>query len=218
MMRNEPINNNCTVEGYVNNLLDLFKYNDIVAGIKEEGNSGDWSLSHTVRNGNFDRFLLYPIDTLTLISASNFVPEQIFTFLVGCTIFTMTFIKLGITLSIIQILQFIALILFGFVFMYSIAMIKFSIIIRVVVITRIGEFFRTVKRFARDPMDVYGNVLSSFFRYIFPLIILAEFPTLVLLDKPMNNLGIVLIVIILFYFISRYYWLNTLKKYTSTGG
>jgi len=45
MMRNEPINNNCTVEGDVNNLLDLFKYNDIVAGIKEEGNSGDWSLS-----------------------------------------------------------------------------------------------------------------------------------------------------------------------------
>ena len=44
-MTNEPINNNCTVEEHVNNLLDLFKYNDIVAGIKEEGNSGDWSLS-----------------------------------------------------------------------------------------------------------------------------------------------------------------------------
>ena len=43
-MQNEPINNSCPLEGYVNNMLDLFKYDYIVAGIKEDFES-DWALS-----------------------------------------------------------------------------------------------------------------------------------------------------------------------------
>lgn len=178
----------------------------------------DWSLSHEVKSGSFDRLLLYPIDTFSLISAKNFLPDQIFTVVFGVILFSFSFINLKLNVSFLTILYFFLLIILALILMYALAMLRFSIIIRVVVISRIGEFFRTLKNFAQYPVDIYGKALSSFFRYILPLAVLTNYPTSLLLNRSLENLPLIIIIVLLFFILTRIFWNKTLKNYASAGG
>jgi ABC-2 type transport system permease protein len=178
----------------------------------------DWSLSMYVRSGSLDRFLLYPIDTLTLISANNFTPEQIFTNVLSIILFIYSFIQLNISLTWMMILKFIILFIFALVFIYSMAMLRFSIIIRVVVMNRLGELHRTIKNFALYPINVYGPILSAFFKYILPISILTNYPTAVILNRSLENIQYVILSIIILFILTRLFWKNAIKNYASAGG
>lgn len=178
----------------------------------------DWGLSQYVRSGSLDRFLLYPIDTLTLISANNFTPEQIFTNILSVVLFIYSFIKLEISMTWVMTFKFIVLFLLTLIFIYSMAMLRFSIIVRVVVMNRLGELFRTIKNFALYPINVYGPIISSFFKYILPIAILTNYPTSVLLNRSLENIQYVILAIIIFFILTRLLWKDSIKNYASAGG
>ncbi len=178
----------------------------------------DWSLSYDVRTGMFDRYLLYPIGTLQYISFTNFGLEHVANLILGFVLIIYSIVKLKIILTLTNLLLFFAFVFLAILFIFSIAILNFSIIVRAVRVGRLGEFFRTIKNFGQYPVNIYNLFLSSLFRYVFPLTIMAYIPSKILLGDFPDNLLIVSVVIILFFFICRALWKSALKNYTSAGG
>ncbi|MBD3204267.1 hypothetical protein GF327_08285 [Candidatus Woesearchaeota archaeon] len=178
----------------------------------------DWSLTQAVRTGYFDRYLLFPVNTLQYISFTNFSLEQIVNFFIGLGLFIYSFIRLDFVPAPIDIAVFSGCFVLALIFIYSVAILKYSLIVRAVRIGRLREFLRTVKDYGRYPVDIYGSIMSSFFRYVIPLAVLSYYPTSALIREPSENFLIVMIVILMIYFFSRFFWKNTLEQYTSAGG
>jgi ABC-2 type transport system permease protein len=178
----------------------------------------DWSLSYDVRGGNFDRYLLFPVNTLAYISFSNFALEHIADMLLGIALIIYAIIKISPVLTLLHIILFFAYICLALVFVFSLAVIKYSIIIRVVRIGRLGELFNTVLDYGQYPINIYNAFLSSLFRYILPLAVIAYFPSTVLLDRASANIIEVAAVILVIFIFSVNLWKYSLKYYTSAGG
>jgi ABC-2 type transport system permease protein len=178
----------------------------------------DWSLAYDVRAGLFDRYLLYPINALVYISFTNFGLEHIADFILGTGLIIYSVIKLHIVLTFSNVFLFLGFIIIGLLFILTLAILKFSIIIRVVKIGRLGEFFRTLKNYGQYPVEIYNAFLSSVFRYIIPLTLLGYIPSLILLNKMTENFFIAGFVVFISFVLSIMLWKSSLKKYTSAGG
>jgi ABC-2 type transport system permease protein len=178
----------------------------------------DWSLSYDVRNGVFDRYLLYPVNTLAYLTFTNFSLEHIADALLGIAVIIYAVIKLKISLSIADFFLFIGFLLVAFAFLLSLAVIKCAILIRVVRGGRLGEFFRTVQTFGQYPVNIYNSFLSSIFRYVLPLTVLAYIPSMVLLGNITKSFFIAGGVVFIIAIIAVVLWNSSLKKYTSAGG
>jgi len=178
----------------------------------------DWSLSEMVLNGTLDRDLLYPIDTLSYISFKNLNLEQIVNTLLGISVIIYSIVKLDITVTPKNLILFLMFIFFAIVLIFSLAMLRFGIIVRAIMIGRIGELFRISKSYAQYPVDIFSSFFSSAFRYLIPLAIIAHYPSSALLGKTVENFHYVLLSIVIILIITRYFWLKTLKYYESSGG
>ena len=120
--------------------------------------------------------------------------------------------------TVFQIVTALAYVLLAFIFVFSLAILKNAIIIKAVKLGRVGEFFRVIKNYGQYPADIYSSGISTVFRYLIPLALLAYYPSTVLIEKADNNLMLVALVTITIFLLSRYYWQSTLKSYTSAGG
>jgi ABC-2 type transport system permease protein len=178
----------------------------------------DWSLSHDVRSGTFDRYLLYPINTLAYITFTNFGLEHLADFFLGIAIIIYSVIKMQIQVTAANLMLFLGFILIALFFVLSLALIKNSIIIRAVKIGRLGEFVRTVKDFGQYPVNIYNEFMSSVFRYILPLTLLAYVPSMILLNKMSGNFFIGATVVFIIMAFAILFWKDTLKRYNSAGG
>lgn len=178
----------------------------------------DWSLSYDVRSGLFDRYLLYPIDTLKYISFTNFGLEHIADFILGNILIIYSLIKLKISPTIEQMILFFLFILLGLIFIFSIAILKYAIIINAVKIGRLGEFIRTIKNYAQYPNEIYSNFLVFIFRYLLPLSVLAYLPSKILINNYKENLIFSFIIVIIFFLVCIYLWKRAIKNYVSAGG
>ena len=178
----------------------------------------DWSLSYDVRSGSFDRYLLFPVNTLAYISFINFGLEHVADFFIGIAVIIYSVARMPNVITLSNILFFIGFIMLALIFVLSLAILKYSIIIRAVRIGRLGEFFRTIKEYGQYPVDIYGSFLSSVFRYIIPLTILAYYPSSALLNKGSQEFLLIAGIIIAFFILCHTLWKRTLKYYTSAGG
>ncbi len=178
----------------------------------------DWSLSHDVRSGAFDRYLLYPVNTLAYITFTNFGLEHIADLFLGIGIIIYSLIKMQVTVTLANVMLFLGFIVIALFFSLSLAVIKNSIIIRVVRIGRLGEFVRTLKNFGEYPVNIYNSFLSSIFRYIIPLTLLAYIPSMILLNNMSEKFYIAALVVFIISIFAIFFWKNTLKRYNSAGG
>lgn len=178
----------------------------------------DWSLGYDVKSGVFDRYLLYPMNTLAYITFTNFGFEHIADFVLGIGLVIYALIKLKLTLTFLNLSLFIGSLLIALLFIFSLAMLKFSIIVKFVKVGRLGEFFRAVKNFGQYPVNIYSTFLSSIFRYIIPLTLLAYIPSMILLDAISSGFLIAVAVTLVFFVFTLVLWKDTLKHYTSAGG
>jgi ABC-2 type transport system permease protein len=178
----------------------------------------DWSLSYDVRSGDFDRYLLYPINPLAYISLTNFGFEHIADFFIGIGLVAYSAAMLSLSPTLGQVLLFLGYLFLALLFVFSIAVFKYSIIIRAVRMGRLGELFRVAKTYGQYPVDIYRGFLSSVFRYMIPLAVLAYYPSNVLLGRAAENFFVIALIIGIIFTLCVMLWNNTLKYYTSAGG
>jgi len=178
----------------------------------------NWKLSSDIRSGSFDRYLLYPINTLAYISFSSLAVEHIAQITVGIILLIYSAFKMQLIITLGKLLMFFTFLLLGLLLLLSIQIFQYAIIIRAVMIGRLGEFFMQLKRYGEYPIDIYNNFISTVFRYILPLAALAYYPSQVLLKTIESDLTIIIAAILALYIFSITLWNHSLKTYTSAGG
>jgi len=175
-------------------------------------------ITEIVRKGDFDRFLLRPFQPIGLILAGGFSLNSIGTLIMGVTIMFYSISVMGLSISILQIILFFLCLIGGLIFYSSIVVINCSILIMLVNIGRIWEIFDSILRFAEYPAEIFPKTVKIAFMTVVPFMIIAYFPTQVLLDRIDLKLFGALGISVVFLFASLGLWKQCLKRYTSAGG
>jgi len=178
----------------------------------------DWTLSYDVRSGNFDRYLLYPVDVLAYLSLSNLGIEHAANLVIGTGLVIYSAGQMQLQLTFLGVLQAVGFVLLAILFLLGLSLFKFAIIIRAVFIGRLGEFFRQLKSYGEYPVDIYNRLLQTVFRYVLPLAVLSYYPSTAILGRPHEGFFLIAGIITAFFMSSLWFWKRTLREYTSAGG
>jgi len=183
----------------------------------------DWKLSEDVRTGNFDRYLLVPMHTITYMVFSSLGVEQIVNFMIGFCIIIGTILWYGLSVTFTGFFLVILYMLLALIFTTALSIIKYGIIVVTVTTGRTSEFFRTIKSYGQYPVSIYGEVLGTIFRYFIPLVLLSNEQTRSLIKNidlvnTFPSLILITLSVALLYLISVFLWNEIIRRYQSAGG
>lgn len=171
-----------------------------------------------VRKGDFDRYLLKPFQPIVLILAGGFSLNSIGTLLMGLTIMVYSISVMGLSISILQIILFFLCLMGGLIFYSSFVVLNCAILIMTVNSGRIWDVFDSILKFAEYPAEIFPKATRVAFMTVVPFMVIAYFPTQVLLDRIDVKLFYALAVSVVFLLASLGIWNKCLKRYTSAGG
>ena len=178
-----------------------------------------WHTINAVRLGEFDKFLVKPMNTLALMSLSAWDLEGFAEVLAGLVMIGWAVLKLSAGISIVNVLLYLLLILVGIVFVYASMVLIAATSFLVVKSLGFFDIFFNVSKFARYPLNVFGVSTRVVFTFVFPLAVAAHYPTTALLHG-MGFWTVVQVVmpVVVFLGISILAWSLAMKKYSSAGG
>jgi ABC-2 type transport system permease protein len=177
-----------------------------------------------VRLGTFDQMLLRPVNLITQVLGSQFVIRRLGRIIQGGVILIIALNQLDIQWTSLKVLMlpaiFISLVIFfGGLFITG-ATLSFWTIES---LEAINIFTYGATEMMSYPMDIYPNLIRSFFTYILPAIFLLYYPALYILEKP-DPLGmpafapfLAPFVALAVFAVSLWFWSYGLRFYQSTG-
>jgi ABC-2 type transport system permease protein len=171
-----------------------------------------------LRNGDFDRYLLKPYSAIGILLAGGFSLKDMGSLLAGTGITVSMMIRMRLAPGPLDILLFVWFIAVGALVFMGITILLCGLVIVLVQMGRIPNFFDNVLRFAGYPLNIYSGLFKAVFLTVFPLAVLAYLPSQALLHRldwsmVWGSLGGLLIV-----WLSLKFWGYCLSKYTSAGG
>lgn len=179
-----------------------------------------WMLSgRIIAKGQFDRYLLRPINPLFQLIAEVVQPDAIGELLVGIILVTTSIVKLKISLSIIDILIFIFLVICGSIIYTSIKLLFASIAFWIKYSQAILFMNYMMSDFAKYPMSIYSKWLRIILSYVIPFAFTAYYPASYFIGKvnlTMAAFGTFAIAVISFA-IAYTVWLLGMRAYESAG-
>ena len=178
-----------------------------------------WRTIDAVRLGEFDRFLVKPMNTLALMSLSAWDLEGFAEIAAGLVMIIWAGIKLAGVISLGNFMLYLLLLFAGIVFVYASMVLIGATSFLVVKSFGLFDIFFNVTKFARYPLNVFGLSTRVIFTFIFPLAVAAHYPTTALLHG-MATLEVIKVIVPvgLFLIVSLIAWRIAVKKYSSAGG
>lgn len=171
-----------------------------------------------MRNGDFDRYLIKPYPAIGLLLVGGFSLKHVGSLIAGTVITSYMLIKMHLTPSFTDIVLFLWFIAAA-VFVYmGLTIIFCGVVIVLIQMGRLGDFFNNVLRFAGYPIEIYNGLFRTAFVTLLPLAVLAYLPTQALLHRLdwsmiWGSFGALLIFVL-----SLKFWNSCIRKYTSAGG
>ena len=179
-----------------------------------------WMLSgRIIARGEFDRYLLRPINPLFHLLAEVIQPDAFGELIVGVILVTTASIKLHISFSLINIILFILLIIFGSIIYTSIKLIFASIAFWIKFSQAVLYMNYQISDFAKYPLSIYSKWMRVILSFIIPFAFTAYYPAGYFVGKvnlKFAVLGTCLVSIIMFS-IAYTVWLMGIKAYESAG-
>lgn len=176
---------------------------------------GIYFLKNDVRKGNFDFFLVRPINPLfyTLTKLTDFLD---FTFLIPIVYLTVqTIQKLGGSFP-LSIEMYILFLFFGFMVVLGIHILTAALIIRTVESDQIIWFYRECMTLGRFPPEIFSQKIQFIFTFIIPVIVASGFPVKALFGTiSLPFFGITLAITLLFFGGSILFWKHNVRYYSS---
>lgn len=185
-------------------------------------------LFHIVFSRNFDRFsriidrgeldlvLVKPIDSQFLLSTWYFNYAYFFRFIIGVPIIIYLTIRIGISISFINIFSYIILVLFSIVLMYSIWLAFSTLLIWFPRLSNITSFLYNLNGVSRFPPEMIYELKSFILFLLIPLTLLSAIPTKVLFRKALaGEIALLILFAVLAFFLTRKFWKFALRYYTS---
>lgn len=192
----------------------------LVLGIGHTGMYGmPWKIIDAIKNGEFDRFMVKPMNTLAYMSLDAWDLEGFAEVLAGLVLVGWAGMKLAAGITFANILIYIALVLAACLFLYAAMVYIAAMAFLVVKSYGLFDLFFEFTKFSRWPLNIFGVTTRIVFTFIIPLGIAAHYPTTALLHgmKLLAAIEIVLPILV-FFALSLLAWKYAMRRHTSAGG
>lgn len=169
--------------------------------------------------GQFDRILLRPVNSLAQILFESFNLESFGTFLLGLGLVIYSSTELSISFSFLDVLWMIISVLSSSVILLAVFVIVSSLSFHFEDRLGISAPIFNLINFGRYPITIYNKILQFLLCWVIPFAFIAFFPATYFLKKEEFYFYCALtpLVAIVFSFIARFFWRLGVSRYTSVG-
>lgn len=169
--------------------------------------------------GQFDRILLRPINSLAQILFESFNIESFGTFLLGVGLVTYSANKLAISFSLFGFFWLFASVISGSIILICVFVIVSSLSFHFEDKLGISAPIFNLMNFGRYPITIYNKTIQFILCWIFPFAFVAFFPSTYFLQKEefYSYCWLSPLVALVFVFIARFFWNLGVSRYTSVG-
>lgn len=201
-------------------ILFIYGFAQLPRGIDHLLTDNLWMLGmRIIVRGEFDRYLLRPINPLFHLISERFQPDAFGEIVVGIVITSIALIKLGIEITLIKVILFIVLILAGAVIYTSIKLFFASLAFWIKNSMPIMNLTYTLSDFAKYPNQIYSKFVQSIITLIIPFAFTAYIPASYFTGRTSLALALFGTVgaAIISFTVAYYTWLRGMKIYESAG-
>ncbi len=203
-----------------NEILFIYGFANLPRGIDHLLTDNLWLLSgRIIVRGDFDKYLLRPMNPLFFLCADRFQPDAFGEIIVGGLLVITALTKISVNVGMLQILGFILTVLFGAIIYTSIKLIFASLAFWIKRSQSILYIAYQMSNFTKYPMTIYGKAINIILTLIIPFAFTAFIPASWFLGKNTFMYGVIgtFLCAILFFTGAYMLWNQGLKKYESAG-
>lgn len=173
-------------------------------------------LSRIMERGQFDFELLRPVDIQFSISFWMINYSAIVRILIGIFLVIYLIFFLGYSVTFLNFIIFLCLILIGTLMLYSIWLFTTAFLIWIPELSNILDLLYSMNGLTRYPSELYKTVSQNLFLILLPIVFVATSPFKTLIGKASyGEIGILLFFCLGSLVVSRLFWKFGLKYYTS---
>lgn len=176
-----------------------------------------WNTTGSVRDGNFDQFLLKPRPLLSIVMATGYGGIDIGNLLAGIILFVIALYNLP-KIEAYQWILFILLFVVSLTVLFSFAVILASLGIVWIGNSRLFEIFTGISQFGLYPASIFSKAIKFTISFIVPIAMVGFVPATVLLSKEFSGILPGVLCSVLFLIAAIFLWRIMVKRYTSAGG
>lgn len=179
-----------------------------------------WTVgNYTIRNGEFDKYLTRPINSLFYVLVEKFQIDALGELIMGITLICITLPKLSVKFSILKIFFGLLVIPFATLIYTGVKIITTSISFWIKRSGNITYTIYMVSDFAKYPITIYNNLIKSVITYIIPFAFTAFYPANYILtgENLFFCIGFTVVISILIISIGSFAWNTGVKVYESSG-
>ena len=201
-------------------ILFIYGFAQIPRGIDHVFTDQLWIFSwKTIVQGEFDRYLVRPLNPLFQVIVERFQPDGFGEIIVGTMILVTSWSKLGLEITIGRMIALIFVILCASVIYTAIKLAVTSIAFWVKFAQSYLYMAYQLSTFVKYPITIYPAWIRGILTFIIPFAFTGYFPAAYILGKGSFLLGVVLTFVVSFIsiFIAYRIWLIGIKRYESSG-
>lgn len=160
---------------------------------------------HLIKYGDYDFFLIKPVDTMALVSFSRPRPTSLIAALFYAVFAIYCALKTGINIAPTNIVWFLVLTVCGFVIFYCLQVVTVAPAFRLIRVWALPELVPKMSEFMRYPAGIFSFPFKIFLFGAFPILAASYIPaeTLFYPPKVINIIYLVAITIILFIIVRK---------------
>ena len=201
-------------------ILFIYGFAQIPRGLDHVFTDYIWIFSwKTIVRGEFDRYLLRPINPLFQIIAERFQPDGFGEIIVGIILVLISSINLGVYYTPTKIVYFIFAIICGAIIYTAIKLAVASTAFWLKNAMPYMNMVYSLSEFSKYPIEIYNKGIKNLLTFFIPFAFTGFYPAAYFLGKGTFNQGIIMTFVIAAISITIAYrvWLMGIKAYESSG-
>jgi ABC-2 type transport system permease protein len=178
-----------------------------------------WTIGRQyIRTGNFDRFLVRPIDPLFHLLADRFCHDGVGNFLVGAALVIKSSLALGVTWSAQNLAYLLVAVLSGGAIFIALNLLTATSAFWIMDSIPMTQIIFNTHEFARFPLSIYSRGIRVLLTWLIPYGFASFYPASYLLGREVGWLAWAGPLVAVVFVLAAYrFWLFGLKHYGSTG-
>ena len=201
-------------------ILFIYGFAQLPRGIDHLLTDNIWMLGmRVIVRGEFDRYLLRPINPLFHLISERFQPDAFGEIIVGIVITAIATTKLGIQISFVKVILLIIFILAGAIIYTSIKLFFASLAFWIKNSLPLMNLAYTMSDFAKYPNQIYSKFVRSIITFIIPFAFTAYIPASYFTGDTSLTLALLgtTSAAIISFMVAYLTWLRGMKIYESAG-
>ena len=201
-------------------VLFIYGFAQIPRGIDHIFTDNLWMLSGSIIvNGNFDRYLIRPLNPLFQIIAERFQPDGFGELIIGIILLGISSSNLNISFNFQNSVLFLFVVICGTFIYTAIKLAVASMAFWIKFAQSYLYMAYQISNFAKYPMSIYSNAIKGVLTFIIPFAFTGYYPGAYFLGKESMFNGVILtfLVAVIGTLIAYFVWLAGIKTYESSG-